>query len=489
MAYGETGEDEDVQPYTEEDGLLRPKTSVSIPSTTWQLVKLAVPLFLSSVSWVGMKATDTSLLGHLEEEGTLYLSAVAVADLWTSSTGVFIQGRVLGTFVGQAVGAGKPDMAGVWLQVSLACLVPLTVIPLVLWSTLTSTVISLMTTDTSLLAPGALYAGVLASALPGRVLYSQLSQYLTARHVMYPTTLSAAAALLANLGLGLFFILGLPHIAGFPHQFGFSAAAPVTVSSEYVQLLALLLLGFVIGRHQRGAWPENGWTVSNLTRSRVGEFYKLYLPSALATGSDFWRVTVIGVIAARQGALEVAVFNVGYRFLWICLMFSGALARAAGIQIAIAIGNRSVAAAKSTAKIGLALVCLGLVILSAVVCFCPSSMAAIFSSDQPFVQRVVEASFPLAALVASMNLTVALEAIVSSLGKTRHLLVSGLVGSWLGQVPICFLFSTFWRNDIIGLFWGMAAGYGLHAACLALCLTTIIDWDQCAQEASSRNRS
>ena len=120
---------------------------------------------------VGMKATDTALLGHLQEEGTTYLrcrddvehgdedddydyddlSAVAVADLWTSSTGVFIQvphhhnhhhrrchcrhhhhppphhhhyhhhnqGRVLGTFVGHAVGAGKPEMAGVWTQVIL----------------------------------------------------------------------------------------------------------------------------------------------------------------------------------------------------------------------------------------------------------------------------------------------------------------------------------------------------------------------------------
>ena len=91
--------------------------------------------------------------------------------------------------------------------------------------------------------------------------------------------------------------------------------------------------------------------MSNLTRSRIVEFYKLYLPSALAIGSDFWRVTVIGVLAARQGALEVAVFNVGYRFLWICLMFSGALARAAGIQIAIAIGNSSVAVAQGIAKV------------------------------------------------------------------------------------------------------------------------------------------
>jgi len=121
------------------------------------LILLAIPLFLSSASWVGMKTTDTALLGHLEESGTLYLSAVAVADLWTSSTGVFIQGRVLGVFVGHAVGAGRPEMAGVWLQVSLTCLAPLALVPLLLWSSLTSTIIPTFTSDTELVAPGALH--------------------------------------------------------------------------------------------------------------------------------------------------------------------------------------------------------------------------------------------------------------------------------------------------------------------------------------------
>jgi len=473
----------------EEENDTKVVTGKAVPKTTWTLIKLAVPLFLSSASWVGMKATDTALLGHLADEGTLYLSAVATADLWTSSTGVFIQGRVLGTFVGQAVGAGKSNMAGVWLQVSLACLAPLAVVPLLLWTTLTRSVVSLITTNTSIIPPATLYATVLACAIPGRVLYSQVSQYLTARHVMHPTTISAAVALVVNLGLGLFFILGLPNIPGFNHRFGFPAAAPTTVTSEYVQLFVLLLLGIVIGRHYRGAWPETGWSLSNLSKTRVLEFYKLYIPSALAIASDFWRVTVIGVIAARQGELEVAVFNVGYRFLWICLMFSGALARAAGIQIAIAIGDGAVSSAKFIAKLGLALVCLVLLVMAALVCFCPSVLASIFSKDEEFIQRVVDASLPLAGLVVTMNLTVALEALVSSLGKTRHLLVSGLIGSWAGQVPVCFLFAKFWRNDILGLFWGMSVGYGLHAFCLAICLTVIIDWNKCVEEAKKRNQS
>ncbi len=75
---------------------------------------LAAPLMVSALSFVVMKVTNTALVGHT---GTENLAAVALSDLWTSSTGVFIQGRVLGVFVGNAVGAGDTKLAGIWLQV------------------------------------------------------------------------------------------------------------------------------------------------------------------------------------------------------------------------------------------------------------------------------------------------------------------------------------------------------------------------------------
>merc|ERR1711963_940187 len=115
---------------------------------------------------------------------------------------------------------------------------------MILWCTMTSSILPIITADTSLVSPATLYAGILAASIPGRVIYSQVSQYLTARHIMYPTTVSALVAMLANLGLGLFFILGWPQLSGFPHYFGFIAAAPVTVASQYIQLLILFLLGF-----------------------------------------------------------------------------------------------------------------------------------------------------------------------------------------------------------------------------------------------------
>ena len=60
-------------------------------------------------------------------------------------------------------------------------------------------------------------------------------------------------------------------------------------------------------------------------------------------------------------------------------------------------------------QLGLGLITLGLCVLSAVVCFRPSDLAAVFAKDPAFIERVTEASLPLAALVFTMNLTVALE--------------------------------------------------------------------------------
>jgi len=54
-----------------------------------------------------------------------------------------------------------------------------------------------------------------------------------------------------------------------------------------------------------------------------------------------------------------------------------------------------------------------------------------------------------------MNFSVALERIPVAMGRTKTVLIIGLIGSWLGQVPGVFLFTIFWRHDLVGLFTGM----------------------------------
>tara|TARA_B110001452_G_C14847869_1_gene296144 strand:- start:71 stop:370 length:300 start_codon:yes stop_codon:yes gene_type:complete len=65
----------------------------------------------------------------------------------------------------------------------------------------------------------------------------------------------------------------------------------------------------------------------------------LYFPAALSSASDFWRVGVIGIIAAELGEPQVAIFNTAYRIMWIALIFVSAIVGAASIEMNIRFGR------------------------------------------------------------------------------------------------------------------------------------------------------
>ena len=84
------------------------------------------------------------------------------------------------------------------------------------------------------------------------------------------------------------------------------------------------------------------------------------------------------------------------------------------------------------------LVVVVLLLSSAVVCLFPSYMAKIFSKDDQFVQGVVEASLPLASLMVTMNLSVALEVFLEIILHATPILIyiiGHCVKSWQNQAP------------------------------------------------------
>ena len=134
-------------------------------SLTYGIVALAPSLFISRLGWVGMKVTDTALLGHV---GTHALAASSLSDLWTMASGVFIQGRVLGIFVGNAVGAAKAgtapwSVAGEWFQVSVAVLGVIALAVMGLWA-ITEPVLRLFGYSSRLLSDASFFSLVLVRA-------------------------------------------------------------------------------------------------------------------------------------------------------------------------------------------------------------------------------------------------------------------------------------------------------------------------------------
>eukprot|EP00466_Bigelowiella_natans_P007909 jgi/Bigna1/82392/fgenesh1_pg.92_\ len=130
-----------------ESAKLTTLTPRSLCAEALDILWLAVPIFFSRMAWTTIKTTDTALVGHV---GTNELAAVALSDLYTSSTGCLVMGRVLGVFASQAYGSGNKKLAGVWLQVSLVVLFVVAIAVSVAWS-LTGPFLNLTDADDKLI--------------------------------------------------------------------------------------------------------------------------------------------------------------------------------------------------------------------------------------------------------------------------------------------------------------------------------------------------
>lgn len=452
------------------------------------ITKLAIPMFIAMVSWVALKVTDTAVLGHigkspLGNEGTRYLDATALSDLWTSSTGVFIQSRVVGTFCGQAFGAGNKQLVGIWLQVAyvvLGCVM----VPVAICWCLTAPVLHGLHKTPQEVSDASYYALVLAICLPVRIGFSQLNSFFSAQKIMRPSVVCSTAGMLLNLVGNLILVLGIaiPNWSGL----GFPACPWVTTFVEFVQLFILwFIYCHILGLHKE-CWP--GWSWDHITRDRVVQFWKMYFPAALSIGSDFWRVAVIGAIASSIGPSDLAVFNASYRICWMALTFLGALAGGVGVQLNVALGKGSTSDAKRAATVGTAMAVAVLAVLAILILFIPRSLARIFSNDPAVLDKFEECRFPFAAFVVLMNLSVNIEKIPMAAGRVNSVFYAGLAGSWLGQVPGVILCTTLWRKDLYGLYTGVAAGYGLLVLLYAG-IVLFLDWDKVVEEAQRRSET
>jgi MATE family multidrug resistance protein len=419
---------------------------------------LAVPIFMSRVSFTGMKTIDTALLGHVSGRA---LSAAALSDLWTMCTQVLIQGRVLSILVGQAIGAKNYYLALVYLRISYFILGMLSIFVMISWF-YTEQVWIMLGQSRDIAQDAGYYSFVFIFSIPPQLGFGQLSQFLSAQRIMTPGVIASFLALLCNLVLGMALVLGIP-FPGFD-GFGFKACPIVTVSVAWCQCLFLYFYwmkcvdntslpgGLSSGNNRILSWTEG------MTIERISTFSKLYFPAALALSSDFWRMGVMGAIAASIGEREVGVFNASYRILWITLIFVGSLSGASGIKIAQRLGSGDVQAAKQAAAGGIALTFLILLFLSSFVYFNIRRFGSLFTNDESYLDLFEECRWPFTCVLFAMNFAVGIETIPLSMGQTGNVFYSGFVASWLGQVPGVILLIRFWRHDLYAIYFGVAIG-------------------------------
>ena len=156
---------------------------------------------------------------------------------------------------------------GIYLQVSYVVLFSLSFLVFAAWN-LTEQVWLWFGSDPEISHMAGYYAKVLSLSIPGTIAFGQLSQYFSAQRIMHPEVNASAMGLLANLILGLIFVLGWP-IPGF-EGYGFEACPIVTTVVTYAQLAFVLLVYVYIQKLHEECWPGFKW--SEITWARIKHF-------------------------------------------------------------------------------------------------------------------------------------------------------------------------------------------------------------------------
>ena len=404
-----------------------------------------------------MKATDTALLGHVSSQA---LSAASLSDLWTMCTGVFVHGRILGILCSQAVGAGNPKLAGIYLQISYFVLGIISVFVIIAWN-FTIIILNMfgpLDDDTSTIVSDAgYYASVLSISIPGQVAISQLSQYFSSQKIMKPEVLSSIVALVANLVFGYIFVLGIPNF--FTEEtdkpifdgFGFKACPIITTWVVYVQLFCMWFVFCYISKLHLACW--GGWDWNEITRERIKTYNQLYIPAALSLASDFWRMAVIGALSAELGVNQVAVFNASYRIIWMTLIFVTSISTAAGINIGIRLGKFEPDGAQQAAYVGIGVCFIFLLIISYLASSRIRWIGSIFTNDTVLLDMLDDCRYPFVATLFFMNLASAIERVPLSMGRTKTVFWSGFVASWFGTFFFFYTFFFFTSFNTLYIYW------------------------------------
>ena len=66
-------------------------------------------------------------------------------------------------------------------------------------------------------------------------------------------------------------------------------------------------------------------------------------------------------------------------------------------------------------------------------------LGQIFTSDEESLKLFEDIRIPLAAMMVVMNMAVLLEKVPMAMKRAKEVLIVGVIGSWVGQVPLVIL--------------------------------------------------
>lgn len=436
------------------------------PSGGREILRLAFPMVISSLSWTILSFIDRIFLFHWSEQA---LAAVFPASLlwWTSISIAIGTCMYVQTFVSQYSGAGHDEQIGpiVWQGNWIALLISPLMLLLV---PLAPLIFGWAGHAPEIMADEVTYFSYLSLGTPALLLSHSISSFFSGRGKTWIVMLVDAGAAILNIVLDYWWIfggLGLP-------AYGVAGAALATVVAFYAKLLVYGWL--FLSPVYRSQFRTNLWRIDWPQLWRLLSYGG---PGGVQFLLEAGGFTAFVFLVGRLGQTELAATNLAFNISSFAFMPVFGFGAAVSILVGQRLGANQVELASQAVWTSLAITLGYMVLISLGYVFLPELFLLGIRAEDPESTRleVRQIAIILLRYVAAYNVFDALNMIfvsaIKGAGDTRFVMLASLLMGGLLAVVTWFGINNF--------------GFGLHGCwtwvTVWVCLLGLLYWARFVQ--------
>lgn len=421
------------------------------------MLKLAVPVALAELGWVGMSIVDTIMVGRLGPEA---IGAVSVGSSLLIAVAIFGIGLLLGmdTLVSQAFGAGQQLECRKWLlngtYLALALGPLLAVVALAPLPFLDD-----FGTQPDVLRLTIPYLEILSLSILPLMLYTAFRRYLQSLSRVNEIMFALVSANVVNAIVNWLLIFGN---LGAP-KLGVTGAGWATLASRIY--LAGVLLTFILSR-ERHEMAQLFRQYAKPEIARIRKLISLGFPAAMHVTLEVSVFAMATALASKLDAVSLASHQIVLATASFTFMVPLGVSAAAAVRVGQALGrldrHRALQSGWTAIYIGA-----GFMTLSGITLYLyPFQILGIYTSDT----RVLEASLSILVIAAVFQIFDGIQVVstgaLRGLGETKIPMFTSLLCYWFLALPIAWVlcFNVGW--GVFGLWIGLATGLITIAGCL-----------------------
>lgn len=420
------------------------------------MLKLATPLVVAELGWMGMGVVDTMMVGRVSAEA---MGAVSLGSVLFYAIAIFGSGLMLGldTLVSQAYGAGRRMdchrslLSAVYLSLPLA---PVLMLLVWCWE--------------PLLARFGINPQVLQQTLPylraimwstwPLLLYFALRRYLQAMNHTGPIMFALVSANLVNVAGNWILVYG--HFGA--RAMGAEGSGWATCLSRVYMIGVLLLYTLYDAVASRTGLLQ---VPMEPDLERIRALIKLGFPAAAQLSLEVGVFAAATALIGTLDPLSLAAHQIAINTASFTYMVPLGISSAAAVRVGQALGRGDIHAAGRAGWTAIALGAIFMAGAGVVLITLPEYVARVFTTDR----AVIRTAISLLAVAAAFQLfdgiqTVATGALRGA-GDTRTPMLCHMLSYWLLGLPLGYVlcFVVGWRA--VGLWTGL---------CIALILIGVV---------------